>query len=498
MLQKKVSKTKICTYHLNGKCTRASKCQFAHSKDELRSPPDLYKTRLCAAHSSSEGCSKGDACRFAHGETELRWTPDVYKISRCPYYIENVNSSCLMKDACRWAHGEADLRPGPDYGTSMKSCKAFKRKVTGLSNLHDRSLPPRTSTAKISNTVNGSPQKLKHFSQASKTPHISRPQVAATRHVDPRDSVTPIASEAQEAFFKPKVQTTHYGKCQEVLSSNTFPINFSSATPQHQVIFLSETEGNLHNRRIFNEKKQVPSVKGCLEGVAQESFPQLNQTFLPNHSWSRVTETCLDKSISDFDDNNRVLNKLMPDPLCTMLASKNFKDKNISWGCSEAVCSLSLKYSKSYHCELHHFSDGESTESSCFFSPSISRSTNFNTLSDSPSSEMLCGYAKKLNSFNDSFVSRFIDSGMVLRKSRCNSSWTTYKRVSSGFPMISRCASFDGDDLFSLSDDLGYESDQHFLNFPVRQTSSTDADSFFNESQEFNENVQKSLPCRDS
>lgn len=62
-LQKRIVKTKICVHNLRGRCARASRCQFAHSKEELRQPPDLYKTRLCVSFASQAWCPNGDACR---------------------------------------------------------------------------------------------------------------------------------------------------------------------------------------------------------------------------------------------------------------------------------------------------------------------------------------------------------------------------------------------------------------------------------------------------
>jgi hypothetical protein len=61
-VQKKIRKTKICIYHLNGKCIRASNCQFAHSEEELKSPPNLYKTRLCLEYSLNNTCAKDSQC----------------------------------------------------------------------------------------------------------------------------------------------------------------------------------------------------------------------------------------------------------------------------------------------------------------------------------------------------------------------------------------------------------------------------------------------------
>lgn len=63
-LRKRIAKTKMCIHHVNGRCTRASQCLFAHSENELRDRPDLYKTRLCpSVIAGMSWCELGDACR---------------------------------------------------------------------------------------------------------------------------------------------------------------------------------------------------------------------------------------------------------------------------------------------------------------------------------------------------------------------------------------------------------------------------------------------------
>lgn len=109
-LQKRISKTKICIHNLSGRCSRAANCSFAHSMEELREPPDLYKTRLCVNFMSTGGCQKMSNCRFAHGEEELRWTPEFYKTSLCPYWHAEGKAGCSAGGKCRWAHGFDELR----------------------------------------------------------------------------------------------------------------------------------------------------------------------------------------------------------------------------------------------------------------------------------------------------------------------------------------------------------------------------------------------------
>ncbi|CAE7805125.1 rpl-38 [Symbiodinium microadriaticum] len=60
------------TEKVEGRCTRGSRCTFAHGIAELRQRPDLYKTKLCASYSLWKQCPYGEDCTHAHGQEELR------------------------------------------------------------------------------------------------------------------------------------------------------------------------------------------------------------------------------------------------------------------------------------------------------------------------------------------------------------------------------------------------------------------------------------------
>ena len=82
-------------------------CSFAHSEDNLRAPPDLQKTMLCAAWLRGD-CAAAH-CRFAHGVSELRGTAAVCKTQLCWWYT--CGGTCTRGAGCRHAHGESELRP---------------------------------------------------------------------------------------------------------------------------------------------------------------------------------------------------------------------------------------------------------------------------------------------------------------------------------------------------------------------------------------------------
>ena len=72
-------KTKLCpVVKIGAECSRGIRCHFAHSHDELRSKPNLSKTKICENFAKGN-CDMGDNCNYAHSELELRSTPDIYK-----------------------------------------------------------------------------------------------------------------------------------------------------------------------------------------------------------------------------------------------------------------------------------------------------------------------------------------------------------------------------------------------------------------------------------
>eukprot|EP00928_Gymnodinium_smaydae_P040232 TRINITY_DN27312_c0_g1_i1.p1 TRINITY_DN27312_c0_g1~~TRINITY_DN27312_c0_g1_i1.p1 ORF type:complete len:441 (-),score=57.24 TRINITY_DN27312_c0_g1_i1:84-1406(-) len=71
-VQDEIRKTKMCKFHLAGRCSRGRACTFAHDELELRPQLNLFRTRPCAAFMRRGSCNEGESCRFAHGKQELR------------------------------------------------------------------------------------------------------------------------------------------------------------------------------------------------------------------------------------------------------------------------------------------------------------------------------------------------------------------------------------------------------------------------------------------
>lgn len=64
-------KTRLCEFNLRGACERGAKCNFAHTKEELCSTPNLQGTKLCPGLVRGRGCPDRSSCKFAHSEEEL-------------------------------------------------------------------------------------------------------------------------------------------------------------------------------------------------------------------------------------------------------------------------------------------------------------------------------------------------------------------------------------------------------------------------------------------
>lgn len=102
----RLTKTKMCHFFERGKCA-SSDCRYAHSQAELRSQPNLEKTKLCKTFVQDGYCNDGENCGFAHGEGELRVTDGIYKTQMCHFF---ERGRCLKGDRCNHAHGKEDLR----------------------------------------------------------------------------------------------------------------------------------------------------------------------------------------------------------------------------------------------------------------------------------------------------------------------------------------------------------------------------------------------------
>ncbi|CAA9988958.1 zinc finger protein, putative [Plasmodium knowlesi strain H] len=101
-------KTKLCPLHMENRCKEGSNCDYAHSIEDLRSIPDLKRTKLCYKLLKGEKCFN-KKCNYAHNQEELKSAQNLfaYKSSMCKFV---ANKTCLNGSTCRFAHTIDELR----------------------------------------------------------------------------------------------------------------------------------------------------------------------------------------------------------------------------------------------------------------------------------------------------------------------------------------------------------------------------------------------------
>lgn len=108
---------------VKGCCRYGKDCNYAHSAEELRPPPKLDKTMICAWVKAGLTCEKGDKCPFAHSRSEMRHTANMYKTNMCRNW---VNGRCHNRKSCSHAHGQAELRHYRQLAL-LAGCRNFQK-----------------------------------------------------------------------------------------------------------------------------------------------------------------------------------------------------------------------------------------------------------------------------------------------------------------------------------------------------------------------------------
>lgn len=100
------SKTKLCKFHVIGKCTKGEQCTFAHENLDLRKLPDLRCTKLCKTLIQTGHCTNR-FCMYAHSKEELRSTGAFHKTKLCRFM---QTGHCTLGAKCNFAHSSVELR----------------------------------------------------------------------------------------------------------------------------------------------------------------------------------------------------------------------------------------------------------------------------------------------------------------------------------------------------------------------------------------------------
>jgi hypothetical protein len=107
MFAEQLTKTKMCRFQPLGKCTKGVSCPFAHHRSEVKSQPDLRRTKLCKALLQTGQCDNPKTCCYAHNREELRSTDAFQKTKLC----RNLQfGKCSRGNKCHFAHSTAELK----------------------------------------------------------------------------------------------------------------------------------------------------------------------------------------------------------------------------------------------------------------------------------------------------------------------------------------------------------------------------------------------------
>jgi|Transcript_30166 hypothetical protein len=168
-------KTRLCTFHMEGRCRYGNACGFAHEDAQMTIPPDLTKTSLCEKWQQGKCNHTAATCKFAHGKHELRITPQFARGRQSKKRTDKSQEKVTGKDAAKARRskdkGQSGAATAPNMvdshtneslaealaqiGTTLANGFALWEDDTRMSRAHHASPPPT-----IARTWIGDPVKL--------------------------------------------------------------------------------------------------------------------------------------------------------------------------------------------------------------------------------------------------------------------------------------------------------------------------------------------------
>jgi len=165
------TKTKMCKFHILGKCTKGPACPFAHDRAELRSQPDLRCTKICKTLILTGSCTN-TSCSYAHGPEELRVSGAVHKTKFCRFM---QNGHCARGSKCNFAHSNIELRGAQNAGNAQQAAKRSQKDKRNQSqeDLAPRAvgrIPPSSPVAAVSGgSTNSNTKDLEQLSALARS-----------------------------------------------------------------------------------------------------------------------------------------------------------------------------------------------------------------------------------------------------------------------------------------------------------------------------------------
>lgn len=238
----------MCPYFLMGKCTKGTKCSFAHTKEEVREQPNLRKTKLCKEYTTGKCCNQD--CPFAHGEEELKATPDFYKTSICSSFLDG---KCKFGDKCRYAHGKDELR------ITGKNKRKFKKSCTVAQNTKDeinKAADFKHSVSSVVNMVDKEINCMQNSNDQAKMAPLEQ-QMNSFHIIAPIQKLSTLESLLkQESFSTAQSKQFPYVNSKSMISSP--PPGFSQSSHQPSSHFLpffkypSQSNNQVYKKQTSN------------------------------------------------------------------------------------------------------------------------------------------------------------------------------------------------------------------------------------------------------
>uniref|UniRef100_A0A7S4SV40 C3H1-type domain-containing protein n=1 Tax=Alexandrium monilatum TaxID=311494 RepID=A0A7S4SV40_9DINO len=96
--------TRTCRFYAEGRCRKGRACAFAHGRAELWPLPDLTNTKLCSRALRAGACDR-EGCTFAHSGEELRSPPCVKTRLPAARRMPADGAAAVARAAAeRWEH----------------------------------------------------------------------------------------------------------------------------------------------------------------------------------------------------------------------------------------------------------------------------------------------------------------------------------------------------------------------------------------------------------
>lgn len=283
-------KTKMCKFNAMGRCKRGEQCVFAHSEEERKEIPDLFRTRVCPYIVDCGRCLN-PGCTYAHSVAELR--PPMFEASSADRAQRNASKREAVAQV-------ADAAAAPMTYVEQPYVDPAARPVSKV----DTAGPPSV-VKQVQGMVeraegllvsNQSPQKMEEFHaiMSQVTELLESVVKGAEKDLSSQVATTPPASATWSQLpamdaVAPQAPAVSMSRHQTL----TFLVPATSFRPHMQLMPLGTSSTDVSNE-VTNFSKTMGLDGSCLSTVSA--------------CFSRMTTTEADGTIDDFDTDDEFYN----------------------------------------------------------------------------------------------------------------------------------------------------------------------------------------------